>query len=535
MVWNPAAMCANCIRTRVDITEGIPKSVPMQHCRACGRYLNPPKLWVACQPESKELLQICLKRIKGLNKVKLVDASFIWTEPHSRRLKLKLTIQKEVYSGVILQQVFVVEMVIHNFQCTNCHMVAAESTWRAVVQVRQKVNHKRTFYLLEQLILKYKAHQQTVNVKEVPDGIDFYFLHRTHALKFQDFILSVVPCRKKVQSEKMISEDFNNNKISAKYSFSVEIVPVCKDDLICLHPRQYGALGNLGPLAVCTSVTQSLKLLDPLTMKRSELRPELYYKNPRPVLMSSKQLTEYIVIDSELTGLASGKMQQTELTLARSRDLGSNDVQFRSISHMGHLIQAGDTVMGYDLTSAVYNEANTKEWPNLSLPDVVVVKKVYPESRRRRRVWKLRALIKEEEEGAYKSIHKAAEDDYEDFLQDVDLDPELRQRVLVYKDPAHFQLDENAGTVAPTSRAVEAMQPEMEEEEDSRVVEDGGEIGLEDMLDDLVLGDEEEEAALGEGLGGDPDSDGDEAGAPGAGGPAKKKLGKGSSERNSPY
>ena len=88
MVWNPASMCANCIRTRVDITEGIPKSVPMQCCRACGRFLNPPKHWVACQPESKELLSICLKRIKGLNKVKLVDASFIWTEPHSRRLKV---------------------------------------------------------------------------------------------------------------------------------------------------------------------------------------------------------------------------------------------------------------------------------------------------------------------------------------------------------------------------------------------------------------------------------------------------------------
>jgi nonsense-mediated mRNA decay protein 3 len=102
MVWNPAAMCANCIRTRTDITEaqilkstlrwlyvvnilghsllrillqGIPKSVPMQHCRNCGRYLNPPKAWTTCQPESKELMQICLKRIKGLNKVKLIDAS----------------------------------------------------------------------------------------------------------------------------------------------------------------------------------------------------------------------------------------------------------------------------------------------------------------------------------------------------------------------------------------------------------------------------------------------------------------------------
>jgi NMD protein affecting ribosome stability and mRNA decay len=28
--------------------------------------------------------------------VRLIDAGFIWTEPHSKRIKLKLTIQKEV-------------------------------------------------------------------------------------------------------------------------------------------------------------------------------------------------------------------------------------------------------------------------------------------------------------------------------------------------------------------------------------------------------------------------------------------------------
>lgn len=46
-----------------------------------------------------------IKKIRGLNKVKLVDAGFVWTEPHSRRLKVKLTIQREVFSGTILQQV----------------------------------------------------------------------------------------------------------------------------------------------------------------------------------------------------------------------------------------------------------------------------------------------------------------------------------------------------------------------------------------------------------------------------------------------
>ena len=43
---------------------------------------------------------MCLKRLKGLNKVHLVDAGFVWTEPHSKRIKVKLTVQKEV--GVVL-------------------------------------------------------------------------------------------------------------------------------------------------------------------------------------------------------------------------------------------------------------------------------------------------------------------------------------------------------------------------------------------------------------------------------------------------
>jgi len=38
-----------------------------------------------------------LKRIKGLGKeARLVDASFIWTEEHSKRIRVKITEQKEV-------------------------------------------------------------------------------------------------------------------------------------------------------------------------------------------------------------------------------------------------------------------------------------------------------------------------------------------------------------------------------------------------------------------------------------------------------
>lgn len=85
---NPANMCVGCLRSHVDITEGIPKQGVLYFCRGCERYLQPPADWITCTLESKELLTLCLKKLKGLNRVKLVDAGFVWTEPHSKRIKV---------------------------------------------------------------------------------------------------------------------------------------------------------------------------------------------------------------------------------------------------------------------------------------------------------------------------------------------------------------------------------------------------------------------------------------------------------------
>jgi len=62
-------------------------------------------------------MSICLGRLKAATtqqKLRIIDASFIWTEPHSKRLKVKVTIQKEVFDKAILQQSFVAEFVIAN-------------------------------------------------------------------------------------------------------------------------------------------------------------------------------------------------------------------------------------------------------------------------------------------------------------------------------------------------------------------------------------------------------------------------------------
>lgn len=78
---------------------------------------RPPTSWVVAALESKELLALCLRRLKGLNKVRIIDASFIWTEPHSRRIRMKITIQQEAFVGTIIQQQFEVEFVVASQQC----------------------------------------------------------------------------------------------------------------------------------------------------------------------------------------------------------------------------------------------------------------------------------------------------------------------------------------------------------------------------------------------------------------------------------
>ena len=63
-----------------------PSSRPLRLLPRAGAHLTLPVAAAAAlvppAAESKELLTYCIKRVRGLGKVKLVDAAFIWTEPH---------------------------------------------------------------------------------------------------------------------------------------------------------------------------------------------------------------------------------------------------------------------------------------------------------------------------------------------------------------------------------------------------------------------------------------------------------------------
>lgn len=101
----------------------------------------------------------------------------------------------QVLTSTILEQIFEIEYLVQHGQCPDCTKLAAKNTWKALVQVRQKVSHKRTFLYLEQLILKHGTQKDTISVKEVRDGLDFFYSQRSHAIKMVEFLAGVVPVR----------------------------------------------------------------------------------------------------------------------------------------------------------------------------------------------------------------------------------------------------------------------------------------------------------------------------------------------------
>lgn len=66
-----------------------------------------------------------------------------------------------------------------------------------------------------------------------------------------------------------------------------------------------------------------------------------------------------------------------DVEVARASDFGVNDTTFQVRTHLGGVLTAGDTVKGYDLSSAIFGSSQTYSLKN-ELPDLVLVRKVYP-------------------------------------------------------------------------------------------------------------------------------------------------------------
>ena len=389
---NQSNMCIGCLRSKTDISEDIPKQAVIYFCKSCERYQQDQGKWIHAEPESNDLLTLCLKKLKGLNKVELIDASFVWTEPHSRRIKVKLNIQKEVSGGDTLSHVFVVEYVVNTQMCDVCHRIEAKDFWKAKVQVRQRLKHKKTLLYLEQMLSKNLTQFNCTKTKPLGEGIDFFFDRCDDARKLVDFVQKVIPCRYSM-SQQLISHDNRSNIYNYKYTFSVEVVPICKGDVICLPVPTSRALGNIGRLCICTRVTHNIYLINPFSLKSAEMNATIYFRQPFTAITNSKRLTEYMVMDVEQLDKTTvdksadpdteggGKYSLADVWLVRSSELGSSDAEIHCRTHLGNLLSPGDSVLGFDLANANLNNSELDEYQQDigdRIPDVILLQKHYP-------------------------------------------------------------------------------------------------------------------------------------------------------------
>lgn len=172
-------------------------------------------------------------------------------------------------------------------------------------------------------------------------------------------------------------------------------------------------------------------------MIRAAIDGDKYWRNPFKALMSFKALTEYTVLDS--TPVASTrkfirvnrKTRLAEVEVVRNSDFGVNDQRFIATSHLGHLLKAGDTVLGYDLTTAVLSEATD----DYVLPDVILVRKLYPRrAKKSERNWHLKKMEGVEESVPLRKVDQNMVDsEYDRFLEELEEDKDMRSQINLYQ------------------------------------------------------------------------------------------------------
>lgn len=269
------------------------------------------------------------------------------------------------------------------------------------------------------MLLKSQAHEHAVGIDSVRDGMDFYFGEKNSAEKFVHYLASTVPCRSKSNS-KLISSDNHNNTANVKTTFSCDIVPVCKMDLVLLPKKLAQQCQGIARLCVVEKITTQIKLVDPLSSQRSSVSGDKFWRDPKmDIVLSSRDMIDFIVLDIESIETPyqnappkkkiSVNLSKTELnededlnpitTLAevevvRESDFGTssgycsyidsnslgislegvNDTTFHLITHLGLYLKAGDTVKGYDLTTTNFS---TDIEASYDFPDIILVKKQY--------------------------------------------------------------------------------------------------------------------------------------------------------------
>lgn len=338
----------------------------------------------------------------------------------------------------MLEQTIPIEFTVQGMQCTDCQRIEAKDYWNSVVQVRQKVKHKRTFLYVEQVILKHGMFENTLRIGETQHGLDFFYGRPQDSRRLVEFLQHISPVKYKT-AQKLVGHDVNNSTYNYKQTYNVELPPVCKDDLVCLDKKYAAKIGNMGQLLLCLRVTSTIQLIDPTTLQLREIDGNHYWNNPFESIAEAKRLVKFVVMEKEEVmasernakageGKVSFKHHLADLWVIREEEIGMHEDYVHCRTHLGQHLNVGDEVLGYDLKNMNTNSDALDQMEG-NHADAVLVRKVYADSNRRKqkRKWMLKRVIQ----------HKNREDD-EDmmrFQEELEEDDEARKEINIYRDP----------------------------------------------------------------------------------------------------
>jgi nonsense-mediated mRNA decay protein 3 len=198
-----------------------------------------------------------------------------------------------------------------------------------------------------------------------------------------------------------------------------------------------------------------------MTLQQTDVTAPVYWRTPFDPLATVSDLVEFVILDIEPSGPTRGKYVLADAQVTRSNTSGiraqeddgmGDDGIYHTRTHLGAILQPGDTVLGFHLTNSNFNNAEFESLDPGRIPDVVLVKKTYPNRRRKARTrnWKLRSIAKEAEDTAGMTDgtavgrgalgrrggvdQKNVERDYELFLRDLEEDKDMRAAINLYKD-----------------------------------------------------------------------------------------------------
>lgn len=343
----------------------------------------------------------------GVQGLKILDSMFIWTEPNSMRMRVMLTLKADI-NDVSIQQRVKVEFIVQWKQCPDCIKESRQRTWSAIVQLRQKRNDSRKGLLILELAIARNAEirKDILSVQTKKNGFDFYFPSVDKARHFAQYLAKAAPMRSKM-TQSLVSEDVKNNTANIKTTIVCDMVPLVRDDLIVVHKRAKG-VGNLtGRLCLVLKMSSVVHLVDAspardaeIGARFSDLHAESYWKGGEEksyrLFLSPNHLVRFVVLDVEYCddrgygsqedtkqlyqGPTSGVMKYAlaDVEVTRESDFGVNDETFRCVTHLGHLLQVGDVVLGYDLNTTVLPSDEEDNGFNSSydMPDIILVRKV---------------------------------------------------------------------------------------------------------------------------------------------------------------